>query len=98
MIASLRLRADPMNRYMQYGPLAEEALAKAKKLNPKNPRIYLLQGQDKMDTPEQFGGSKAEAKKLFQEALNKYENFKPASSIDPAWGKQIVLLLLKQLN
>ena len=47
-----------MNRYMQYGPIAEQALQKAIKLNPENPRIYLLQGQDKFYTPEQYGGSK----------------------------------------
>ena len=32
MIASLRLIGDPQNRYMTYGPAAEEALTKAKNL------------------------------------------------------------------
>ena len=85
-IATLRMMADPMNRYMTYGPAAAEALATAKKLNPDNPRVYLLEGQDKFYTPEQFGGSKEEAKKLFEEALKKFETFKPESSIHPSWG------------
>ncbi len=98
MIATTRMMADPMNRFMQYGPIAQEALATAKKLNPENPRVYLLEGQDKFYTPEQFGGSKTEAKKLFEEALKKYESFKPASEIDPAWGKNAVLYFMSQIQ
>ena len=86
MIASLRLIGDPQNRYMTYGPAAEEALGTAKSLNPGNPRVTLLEAQDKLFTPEQFGGSKEEAKKLFEEAIKKYETFKPETSIHPAWG------------
>lgn len=98
MIASMRMMVDPMSRYMTYGAKAQEALETAKKLNPENPRIYLLLGEDKFFTPEQFGGSKAEAKKLFEEALKKYESFKPASSLDPNWGKTTVQYFLSQVN
>ena len=86
MIASLRMMGDPMNRFMTYAPIAEQALETAKKLNPDNPRIYLLEGQDKFFTPEQFGGSKAEAKILFEKAIKKYELVKPETSIHPTWG------------
>lgn len=96
MIASLRLLADPMNRYMTYGPMAEQALAKAKQLNPDNPRVYILQGQDKYYTPAEYGGSKEEGKKLFEEAKKKLETFKPESSIHPTWGKTQVEYFLSQ--
>lgn len=96
MIASLRMMADPMNRYMTYGPQAQEALETAKKLNPENPRVYLLEGQDKFYTPEQYGGSKEEAKKLFETAMQKYGAFKPKSSLDPAWGKQTTAYFMSQ--
>lgn len=86
MIATLRMIGDPMTRWQNYGPMATEALAKAKELNPNNPRVYLLEGQDKFFTPEQFGGSKAEAKLLFEEAMKKYESFRPESTIHPQWG------------
>jgi len=86
MIATLRMTVDPMNRWQTYGPQAAEALQRAKTLNPENPRVYLLEGQDKFYTPEQFGGSKAEAKVLFEESLKKFESFKPESSIHPQWG------------
>jgi len=96
MIANLRMMADPMTRYMTYGPQAAQALETAKKLNPNNPRIYYLEGQDKLYTPEQFGGSKTEAKKLFEEALKKYDAFKPESSISPSWGRSTTQYFLTQ--
>jgi hypothetical protein len=86
MIATLRMMADPMTRFQTYGMAASEALQKAKQLDPQNPRTYLLEGQDKFYTPEQFGGSKTEAKALFEESIKKQESFKPASSIHPGWG------------
>jgi len=98
MIASLRMMVDPMNRYMTYGEQAQQALETARKLNPENPRIYLLEGQDKFFTPEQYGGSKTEAKKLFEEALKKYQSFKPASELDPNWGRSSVQYFLSQIK
>lgn len=98
MIASLRMMADPMTRYMQYGPLAVQALETAKKLNPENPRIYLLEAQDKFFTPEQYGGSKTEAKKLFETSLAKFESFKPATALDPNWGRQAAQYFLSQIK
>lgn len=97
MIASLRMWADPMGRYMTYGAEAAEALKKAKQLDPDNPRIYLLEGQDMFYTPEQYGGSKTKAKQLLEEALKKYETHQPASSIHPSWGKPNVQFFLSQL-
>lgn len=98
MIASLRLLGDPQNRYMTYGPAAEEALATAKRLNPGNPRVTLLEAQDKFFTPEQFGGSKTEAKKLFEEAIKKYEAFKPETNIHPTWGMAQAKYFLSEIK
>jgi hypothetical protein len=98
MIATLRMMGDPQNRYMQYGPQAQQALEAARKLDPNNPRVYLLEGQDKFYTPEQFGGSKTEAKHLFETALLKFEAFKPATSIDPTWGKGTTQYFLNQIK
>lgn len=91
-----KMMADPMNRYMTYGPAAAQALEMAKGLNPENPRVYLLEGIDKFYTPEQFGGSKTEGKKLFEVAAKKFETFKPASTIHPSWGIGQVKYFLTQ--
>ena len=94
MIATLRMIGDPMNRYMTYGPEAQAALDEAKKLDANNPRVYLLEGQDKYFTPEQFGGSKEEAKVLFEKSKQLFESFKPASTVHPNWGKGSVTYFL----
>jgi hypothetical protein len=98
MIATLRMMGDPMNRYMTYGPQAQQALETAKKLNPENPRVYLLEGEDKFYTPEQYGGSKEEARKLLELATAKYDAFKPASDIDPNWGRAMIQYLMSQMK
>jgi len=96
MIATLRMLGDPTNRYMTYGPQAQAMLDEAKKLNADNPRVYVLEAQDKYFTPEQFGGSKEEAKVLFEKAQKLFETFKPETSIHPNWGKSQVAYFLSQ--
>ena len=96
MIATLRMMGDVMSRAQTYMPEAASMLAEAKKLNPDNPRVYILDAQDKYFTPEQFGGSKEEAKKLFEKAKQLFETFKPASTIHPNWGKGTVAYFLSQ--
>lgn len=98
MLTTAKMMADPQNRYMTYAPEAAEALETAKKLNPENPRVYLLEGQDLFFTPEQFGGDKQEAKRKFEEAMKKFETFKPADSISPNWGRMQAGYFLSQVN
>ncbi len=94
MIISLRMLGDVMNRAMTAMPEATAALDNAKKLDANNPRIYILEGQDKYYTPEQYGGSKDEAKILFEKAQKLFETFKPETSIHPSWGKNQVTYFL----
>ncbi len=96
MYNSGRMMADPMNRYMSFGMDAQSALETAKSLDPKNPRVYLMEGIDKYFTPEQYGGSKAEGKKLFEEAERLFKEFQPKSTIHPTWGKPMVNYFLSQ--
>lgn len=95
LLATLRLLGDPMSRYMTYGPAAAQALEKAKALDPSNPRVTLQEGMDKMNTPEQFGGSKVEGKKILEEAVKKFEAFTPKSSIHPNWGLRMAKFYLE---
>ncbi len=98
MIHSLRMSANPMGRYMTEMPKAAEALGRAREINPGIPRIYILEGQDKFYTPEQYGGSKTEAKALFEKAQELFGSFKPESSIAPNWGRTQVTYFLSQLK
>lgn len=88
LIATSRINVDPMARGRKYGPVAAGYLEDAKKYNPENPRIYMLEGQSLYYTPEQFGGSKAKAKEKFELSLQKFSSFKPESNIAPHWGEE----------
>jgi len=87
-VAVMQLVVDPMSRWQSYGAIAAEAIAKAKEIDPKNPRPYLLEGQYLMNVPEAFGGGKGVAKKLFEKSVELFGNFKPASALHPSWGKE----------
>lgn len=86
MSASIAMLVDPMTRWQTYGMEAASALEKAKKLDPSNPRPYLLEAQGLYYTPEQFGGGKAKAKVVYEKAIQMYGTFSPASSLHPSWG------------
>jgi len=90
MIATLRMLVNPQQRWQQYGAVIQQELENAKKQDPANPRPYYLQGQNLRNTPEQFGGGCTTAKPVLEEALKKYETFKPATPIAPKWGKDRV--------
>lgn len=94
MIAVQQMTVDPMTRWQTFGTEAGNALAEAKKADPNNPRIYFLDGQTLMNTPEAFGGGKAVAKKLFEKSLTLFETFQPASPMHPNWGKSEATKLL----
>jgi tetratricopeptide (TPR) repeat protein len=94
MTATLQMLVDPMARYQSYGAQASAAVEKAIKADPNNPRSYYLKGQNLMNTPEAFGGGKAVAKKLFEKAVELYNNFQPASPFHPVWGKEEAAKLL----
>jgi hypothetical protein len=98
MLASLRMMGNPMARFQEYGPIAAAALETAKKLNAENPRVYILEGQDLYFTPEQFGGDKAEAKKRFETALEKFKVTRPENSIVPSWGLRSVNYFLSMMK
>lgn len=95
LINSMRIKVNPMGRGQKYGTEAGINLAKAKELDPTNPRPWLLDAQGKLYTPPAFGGGKDKAIPLFEEAIKKYETFQPASSIHPNWGKTRAAAMLE---
>ena len=96
MVAVQKLTVDPMSRFQTYGKQANEALEMAKQADPNNPRVYLVDGQYKMNVPDAFGGGKEVGKKLFTKALELFKTFKPASNMNPSWGADQAEKLLAQ--
>ena len=87
MIHGLKMMVDPQGRFMSEGMLGAEALGKAEKLDPENPRITLLKAEDTYFVPEQFGGSKTKGLELFQKSLDQFKVYQPKSTMHPTWGK-----------
>lgn len=96
MIASARLMVNPMQRYMQFGQESEKYLQMAMAQDSANPRPHYLKGQALKYTPEQFGGGCKAAVPYLQAAVDKYDRFKPASDMDPNWGRQQAEKLLSE--
>ncbi|UPL47911.1 hypothetical protein [Hymenobacter sublimis] len=94
-IYQARLSISPMLRSMQYSKLVTETLAAAKKVNPANPRVYLVQANNLYYTPSMFGGGAEVAKPIFQEAHARFATFKPSSVLAPNWGERQVKGRLK---
>lgn len=93
----IKLSVDPQARLAMMGASAA-SLAKAKTLNPENPRIYLISGQNTFYTPEAFGGGKAKAKAILETAAAKFAIFKPATPLEPNWGADQAKELLAQIK
>jgi len=91
-----RLGVSPMLRSMKYSRMVTEAIAKAKALNPNNPRPYLVGANNVYYTPSMFGGGAEPAKPLYEEAKAKYAAFRPTSPLAPSWGQNQVLGRLKK--
>ena len=83
----LKMMVNPMERWQTEGQAAQVALNEAKKLNPENPRISILEAEDLYFTPEQFGGNKQKGIELFKKALEQFKTYKVKSSVDPNWGQ-----------
>jgi tetratricopeptide (TPR) repeat protein len=83
-----KITVDPMGRGPElFGPM-NDAIDKAIRLNPENPRSYYLRAITLLNMPESFGGGKAAAKPWFDKAKERFDRFKPASPFSPDWGKQ----------
>ncbi|WP_052496507.1 hypothetical protein [Pedobacter lusitanus] len=91
----MKMTVDPRNRIYLMSESAE-SLEKAETLNPENPRISLIRGQDTFYTPEAFGGGKTKAKPILESAVAKFAIFKPANAIEPNWGAEPAKALLAQ--
>ena len=91
----MKMSVDPPARLGLIGE-ANAALAKAKAINPANPRPYLILGQNTFYTPEAFGGGKSKAKPMLEEAAQKYTDFESKDALAPHWGEKQCLELLEK--
>jgi hypothetical protein len=87
-IANARLAVKSGSRWKKYGAIFDEKLEEAKKINPDNPRIYLLKGQSLFYTPKAFGGGVKKALPQFEKAAGLFEVETKNNMDKPSWGKR----------
>ncbi|WP_416441188.1 hypothetical protein [Phnomibacter sp. MR] len=96
MCLTARMRADG-SRGMTMGPKATLILQQALQQQPaSNPRALMQMAQMKFYTPPAFGGGKDAGIELLKKSIAAYDSFKPASELDPTWGKPYAVELLAQ--
>ena len=93
-----RILVDPMNRGMQYMELIYSSLARAKALNPENPRIYFLEGVNKANLPPAMGGGPDVARPILEESVAKFETFTQDDPLWPQWGEEAARSELEKLQ
>jgi hypothetical protein len=96
MVLTSQMQTEP-NRMMELGPKSSAAFAKAIQMDANNPRPVMLLAINTFYTPEQFGGGKVKAQELAAKAEALFNTFKPASSLEPTWGKGMFYGYLKPL-
>jgi hypothetical protein len=80
-----KMAINPLMRFVKYQSLIYDNLNKAKKINPNNPRIYILEAKLQMNLPRIFGGGCKQAKPLILKAKQLLEN-QVSQTILPTWG------------
>jgi hypothetical protein len=86
---------------MTYAPLSNECLDKAEKINPLNPRIYYIRGNNLFHTPKFFGGGVDKALPQFEKAKLLYKDFQLPGKYWPSWDENhndIMIVKCKQFH
>lgn len=87
MIELAKIKVNAFQRGLEGLGNAQANLETAQELNPDNPRVYFLLGQQTYNTPESFGGSKKEALKLFEKAIEFFDKkIDKKDTFEVSWG------------
>lgn len=84
-IYMMKIASNPMSA-VTLTPKIHSLLDEAQKINPDNPRSYLIRGIMKLQTPAMFGGSIEDALKNFSKAIQIFDKEDEIDKIKPHWG------------
>jgi hypothetical protein len=90
-----KLSVNPALRWFSYEGKIKNALSMAKKLNPNNPRAYILEANIQHKIPFIFGGGCKSTKPLIEKAEFFFNAQTKANTIAPSWGMQSLVQLKK---
>jgi hypothetical protein len=92
------MSVEPDTRGPQYFEDFNDALSKAKEMNPANPRGKYLEAMMALNLPDFMGGGPAAAKPIFLEAEKLFNEFQNEDPLWPSWGRNLVQEELKKLE
>jgi tetratricopeptide (TPR) repeat protein len=84
-IYMMKIASSPMSA-ISLSSVIYTLLGEAEKANAQNPRIYLVRGSMKFNTPKMFGGSYTDAAENFKKSVALFEKEDIADSLQPSWG------------
>jgi hypothetical protein len=90
-----KMSVNPALRWLVYEGKIKKALSFAKKLNPNNPRAYVLEANIQQKIPFIFGGGCKSVKPLIQKAELCFSAQTKVNSVEPSWGFQSLVQLKK---
>ena len=90
-----KMSVNPALRWLVYEGKIKNALKLAKKLNPNNPRAYILEANIQQKLPFIFGGGCKSVKPLIQKAELCFNAQTKVNSVEPSWGIQSLVQLKK---
>ena len=68
---------------------SDEAKEKAEKLDPENPRFYLMNGMSTFYMPEAFGGGANKSTPIFEKCMDMFAKRVEKETYYPDWGKDL---------
>lgn len=90
-----KMSVNPTLRWFSYEAKIKKALSLAKKLNPNNPRAYVLEANIQQKIPFIFGGGCKSVKPLIEKAELCFNTQTKSNSLQPSWGFQSLVQLKK---
>jgi hypothetical protein len=90
-----KMSVNPLLRWLTYEGKIKKSLSLAKKLNPNNPRAYVLEANIQQKIPFIFGGGCNSVKPLIQKAELCFNIQTKPNSVEPSWGFQSLVQLKK---
>jgi hypothetical protein len=90
-----KMSVNPTLRWLTYEGKIKKALSIARKLNPNNPRAYVLEANIQQKLPFIFGGGCKSVKPLIQKAELFFNAQAKSISVEPSWGFQSLVQLKK---
>lgn len=91
MANTAKMSVNPALRWLSYEEKIKKPLQLAKRINPTNPRVYLLEANIQRKLPTLFGGGCKSAIPIAKKAEQYLNNQISPNKLFPGWGRQSLI-------